>query len=291
MPVADTDQIIPSPTTTHLGVLEVDAFCVGCHYNLHGQVVTLDDRLGIPICRCPECGRFHPAGSGVTASSIWVRRFATLLLFIWVGVALLVTIAGLFAMVGLTSGSIEPFTDSQDVTPSGKPVEYKVVNGANVMVEAGTDVVVNNSRTVWTLRPFLTAYQPDGKLNMVAPIVCATSLFMGFMAGSLCVTLLWHWPRGRYFWCLLLPLAPAAFLFLCYGQSDWYEFIRDQVFARIAGQSGLQSAGILLGVIFGRKVSRTVVRMLVPPKARQSLAFLWRVDGKPLPPAMTARAQ
>jgi len=287
MSVAAADQSAPSPSVTRSGVLELDAFCAGCHYNLHGQVVTVDDRLGIAVCRCPECGRFHPAGSGVTTNSVWLRRFATLLLFIWVGVVLIVTGLGMLAMAGVISSSIDGFTDWRQVTKSGKPVVIKIVNGVNVWMEEGTNIVVNsngnNVRNVYTIRPFLTAYDSDGRPNIAAPIISAVSVFLGFLAGTLCVTLLWHWPRNRYFWCLLIPLVPSGLLALSYGSSDQYEFIRNPVFERIAGQAGLQCVGLLLGIMVGRKVSRTVVRMLVPPKARQLLAFLWQVDGKTMP--------
>jgi len=287
MSVAAADQSIPTPATAGPGVLEVDAFCAGCHYNLHGQVVTVDDRLGIAVCRCPECGRFHPAGSGVTTNSVWLRRFATLLLFVWVCAALGVTVLGLLAAAGVSSGSIGPYTDWRTVSLSGKPVVNKLVNGVNIWVEEGTDTPVNGRlRTIFTMRPFLTLHNADGELDLVAPIVCALSVFLGFLAGTLYVTLLWHWPRIRYFWCLLLPLAPAAFLIFAFGQSSEYEYIRGEVFARIAGQTGLQCVGILLGIVVGRNVSRTLVRMFVPPKARQLLAFLWQVDGKTIPAAM-----
>jgi hypothetical protein len=62
--------------------LETDHFC-DCGYNLHGQLVTRDERLKFMIVRCPECGRFHPAGHGVAARSLWLGRFATSMLALW----------------------------------------------------------------------------------------------------------------------------------------------------------------------------------------------------------------
>src|SRR4051812_6127348 len=69
-------------------VLETDVFCLNCGYNLHAQPVTRDERLGIFVCRCPECGRFHPAGAGVTAAGLWAGRLATAALTCWVLVVL-----------------------------------------------------------------------------------------------------------------------------------------------------------------------------------------------------------
>src|SRR5580700_5130530 len=90
-----------SPPMARHGQLEVDAFCAGCGYNLHGQVVSLDERLGFPICRCPECGRYHPAGAGVTANSVWLRRYAAVLLVCWVIFVLLIYFLLTMAMAGL----------------------------------------------------------------------------------------------------------------------------------------------------------------------------------------------
>jgi len=39
-----------------IGHVQTDTFCEGCGYNLHTQAVVREARLGILICRCPECG-------------------------------------------------------------------------------------------------------------------------------------------------------------------------------------------------------------------------------------------
>ncbi|MFG0260503.1 MAG: hypothetical protein ACF8LK_09150, partial [Phycisphaerales bacterium JB041] len=46
--------------------------------------------------------------------------------------------------------------------------------------------------------------------------------------------------------------------------------------------------GLALGVFFGRKLLRGVVRLLLPPNLRGSLAVLWHVDGLPSPPVRGA---
>jgi hypothetical protein len=66
-----------------LGRLECDAFCT-CGYNLYRQAVVRDARLDVALVRCPECGRWHPAGHGATAASVWMTRLAKLLLVAWI---------------------------------------------------------------------------------------------------------------------------------------------------------------------------------------------------------------
>src|SRR5437868_3286417 len=71
------------PLQRHLQ-LETDHFCFGCGYNLHGQVVAMDERLGFLVCRCPECGRFHPGAMGVSATRPWLARLGVMLISLMV---------------------------------------------------------------------------------------------------------------------------------------------------------------------------------------------------------------
>src|SRR6185369_4270298 len=82
-PVSSAAPAAPNPAERPVQ-LETDAFCVECGYNLHGQPVTRDQRLNLLVARCPECGQHHPAGLGVTATKLWLQRFASLLLFAWI---------------------------------------------------------------------------------------------------------------------------------------------------------------------------------------------------------------
>src|SRR4029079_18116386 len=83
--------------------LECDLFCENCGYNLHGQPVNRDERLGILLCRCPECGRFHPAGHRTTATSVWLSRLAAAFLALWV-----LIVVGVFVLAAIAFGAI-PF--------------------------------------------------------------------------------------------------------------------------------------------------------------------------------------
>jgi hypothetical protein len=240
-------------------VLEIDTFCTGCHYNLHGQVVTIDERLGFPICRCPECGKFHPAGTGITASTLWVRRLATILLFTWATMVLAGFVAIAVAFCPLQVASSEAFTYGQSLPTAQNKWHY-----------------------IFLMHPWQAQGTPEtnGLATMLS--ISAGSLFSGFIAGTLCVTLLWHWPRWRYLWMLLLPAIPVTILVMVYRQIPEYVIIRLDCIEHLLSQAGIQSLGILLGVLLGRKVSRFLIRAIIPPKPRQALAFLWSVDGKKL---------
>src|SRR3712207_1649827 len=119
-----TTELAPKPlppqrTLEQQAQLETDSFCAHCGYNLHGQVVTRDERLDILICRCPECGRHHPAGHQTATTSIWLTRLATALLSLWVLVVVRVVVLSpiLFGMMGLFHTKIG--VESASVDPPG----------------------------------------------------------------------------------------------------------------------------------------------------------------------------
>jgi hypothetical protein len=267
------------------GVIEIDAFCTGCFYNLHGQVVAIDERLGIPVCRCPECGKYHPAGTGVTAAGVWVRRFASILLFAWIVAVIgsLIAVAG--AMAGLDAASIGPYIHGYWAAPTGQPVDW---SGAGSVIQ-GTTTIVKNPVYVTELYPWTSDSTQPGPGLIGMSLLSSASVVLGLIAGTLCVTLLWHWPRPRYFFAVIVSLIPAALVSIPFATSVEYLHLRTQCLERIGTQAALQCLGILLGVIFGRAISRGVIRSIVPPKPRQALAFLWLVDGKP-PPAVSTKS-
>ena len=271
---------------TRHGQLEVDAFCAACGYNLHGQIVSLDERLGFPVCRCPECGRYHPAGAAVTSNSLWLRRFAAGLLAIWIIVVLVATFLLTLAMGGMQVAGVETFTYFRMIAPDGRPVVQGNLpkgGGFGYMI-AGTDIVVPHPKFIQTTQPPPETDPQNiaGTSQLVGLLLL--SLFLGFLAATLLVTFLWHWRRRRYLTAIALPIIAAGFVLNAYIRDDQYTNIRTWVINRVLLMFAIQCAGIILGILFGRKISRSLVRMVIPPKPRQMLAFLWLTDGKSPPP-------
>jgi len=100
----------PDRPTAPVGVIEMDRFCDRCGYNLRTQAVTRDEHTGILICRCPECGTFHPAGVATDAGRAWWGRFGTLLLLFWVLILLSCAANALVGMGVLQYIHLEEFT-------------------------------------------------------------------------------------------------------------------------------------------------------------------------------------
>src|SRR5437016_7943719 len=129
----------PARALEKFGQLEVDHFCEFCGYNLHGQVVARDERLGIMVCRCPECGRYHAAGHGATAKSIWVARMAAVALLLWVLIEVGVLVLISLGFGGLQVVPFDVFMYRKMVAPDGREVIYtQDKKGAWVQVYADT---------------------------------------------------------------------------------------------------------------------------------------------------------
>ena len=115
MNTGEVETLEPSAPPQIIGKVETDLFCTQCHYNMHGLDVLRDARLDMAIVRCPECGKFHPAGLSTGAGRVWLSRLAFFLISFWV----------LFLIVGvLTLGfgffctdmiSVEGFTTYRQI--------------------------------------------------------------------------------------------------------------------------------------------------------------------------------
>jgi hypothetical protein len=281
--------------------LEVDTFCVECGYNLHAQPVTRDERLGIFVCRCPECGRFHPAGVGVTAARPWMNRLATGLLVFWV----LIVLSAIFWIVmgmGLT-GVVHTydFVNRKMVTADGDAAEYQNITRPGggsgwQVVKKGTTQPVYNVKMRYTLedvpdntpwgfsnrRKYFDWWTFAGFNLMAAGI--------GFVTGILAVVFLWHWKRWGYRLALLLPFGVAAFQILLFFINQEHEEILGWAIRVVFGYALLQALFMALGLKVGRPIARGLLRMFVPPRPRQHFAFLWRVDGISPPQAAPLNA-
>src|SRR6266496_335207 len=165
--------------------LEMDVFCIECAYNLHGQPVTRDPTLGIFVCRCPECGKYHPAGTGISAVTPWLRRVATILLIFWI----LIILTAVF-LICLGSGAmmvnhIESFSYRIPMTRGGQRLEWKQITAPGggtsyQVVKPGTTQPVMNWTWAFTLErpnqdenyPFANSY-PNEDARRIERVVMA----------------------------------------------------------------------------------------------------------------------
>lgn len=261
--------------------LAVDTFCVECGYNLHSQEVTRDERLGIFICRCPECGRFHPAGLGFTATRPWLARLATMMLILWVLIVLFALVWICVGMGAIEVGYIDDSTYGKNVSMDGREVEwFSNASGGSQLVIKGTTQPVVQSRYVRVMRE-----RSDHREQWILISYVIGAVLLGWATGMLMVSFLWHWKRWRYGLAMLLPMAIAAVVCSIFNLQEEYAEIQAWVRRAVLGIAALETASMGGGILLGRPIVRTTLRMFVPPKPRQHFAFLWGVDGKRMTPA------
>jgi hypothetical protein len=226
--------------------IEADVFCASCGYNLHGQKIWLDERLGFLVCQCPECGRYHPAANGSSANSIWLSRFATGMLIVWIIAIIALSIIFGFIFAGFQAG-FASFTQLNNF------------DGKYAFVIAS-----------------------DKDIAGQAWVIFFGALF-GFLAGVLLPIFLWHWSRKWYWLGILVPTIAAAILTPTYLYSDVYHSIIGWIISRIWTLAGIEVFFLLLGTFVGRPIARAIIRAIVPPRPRQLLNFLWLIDGQQPP--------
>lgn len=260
---------IEHPIGATIGQIQTDTFCEGCGYNLHTQAVMRDERLGILVCRCPECGRYSAVGQTTTAARVWLNRLATVLLTGWVlFILVLFALCSLFLGM-LAYGHMAEMTEYRPVTPiqtikSGYAGPYRYQRVVKQIPANDSD---QQSVQLWT-----------------QAWLAILTISLGLITGGLFSVLMWHC-KG---WVRMLAFVPAA-LGCGIASTGWIS----EPQAAATRDWGLMHIGIYLlidlltiglGLLLGRWFARGLLRVLVPPKPRQHLAFLWLTDGKVLKP-------
>jgi hypothetical protein len=250
-----------------IGRVQTDTFCAGCGYNLHTQAVLRDERLGILVCRCPECGRYSAAGQTTTASRVWLNRLATGLLAGWVTFLLV-----LFALCTLFLGMLA-YGHTMEMTrwvapnyPSNKRsvvMPYKPYR----MVREPSDDPDERSNRFWAQA-------------FMAVVAGGLALF----TGGLFAVLLWHCKGIGRFTAFVPPLLGCSVAAFAWQNDLMTVRIREWGLAQIGLYLLLELVCVGIGLVIGRPIARGMLRILVPPKPRQHLAFLWTTDGRTLKP-------
>lgn len=295
----------PVPVTT--SVIETDTFCEGCGFNLFTQPVWRDQRLGILVCRCPECGRHQHATGRSTVGTVWLNRLATAALLAWVLSVVMFVIAVFVFLVSHHAVAEDALTFMRMETPDGLEAEY-IYNGgtvAPIWVRPGTATTVPTEyvRAVRHLRGWLPGgaqsasreYQSSSLLPVMrAGAVASLFVFLLIGCSAVLASASWFWKRGRV-WCwLLLPVLAIAFVLMVSADSGsgYYglntpadnSLARKLYTAVLAAQLLVMAFGLLVG----RPLARLALSIFIPPKARQVFAFLWLCDGKTPPTTRAA---
>ena len=274
-----------------VATLEVDRFCEKCGYNLRTQPARRDPRTEILLCRCPECGHFEYARDGVTAGRVWANRLGTVFTMGWmVGFAAIVLALGA-SQIGITMGTLGEMTTYRPVAaPSATAPASQPALVIPTSIPAITTVTRNGLRTttimqqpapggatvVWKRQ----VREPDWETRLFLWLMRGLSFVVGYALVLLVAVAAHHWPRWAYVIPPLLAGCGAgvlAWIGVRYDMPDLLEWARPVVVV----QAAVFVAGGLVAVPTARPLARLAASILLPPRLRQVVAFLWLADGKP----------
>ncbi|MEM8874298.1 MAG: hypothetical protein AAGD32_08555 [Planctomycetota bacterium] len=275
--------------------VETDLFCNECGFNLHAQRVWRDERLDLLLCRCPECGRHHPAGQVVSATRPWLRRFGILLLSVWVlGVIGFVLACGA-AQFGMLVAHHEGFCSYGQMTRDGRLVtrEWRVDatgNGMNVTLIDGVEIDVANQMmppTTYTMIPPGLPGHRD-RIGNDAPMFL-TFMITIFVLGSvvpgsvLTIALghrrrVWPWAVGA----VVTLISVGLFMGIVWSVENM-RLTAPWMTRWAMAYMAIAWAALAVTVWLARPIARAVLTLFLPLQARRTFSFLWSADGKALP--------
>jgi len=269
-PATDTDHDERTDAPSLVGRVETDRFCVGCGYNLHTQGVWRDPATQLLVCRCPECGRFDAVGGTVTAGQLWLHRIGLPLLFVWIIIVIGLPVGLLFGHGALVVETLEELTRYQPASTAPAPTTQ--------MTLPSGQVIAYQANVPWTRQP--RGDFPYRRLVIATLLVVAGQL--GFCLVAWVAVVAHHWRRWGY-WILasLPPLGVGGLVWYIWAHD--FPLLRDWATPYVVGLTLANVVGGALGVYLGRPAMRLVLRLTLPPRIRQTLAFLWIADGKPPP--------
>jgi hypothetical protein len=285
---SELDSLVEFDRQPVVAYVEIDRFCDGCGYNLRTQPVRREARTGLLLCRCPECGSFQPARDSATAGRAWLWRLGTLALFIWILVILWTGFGLGAAQVGLTLVPLEEFTTYRQSVITRPVPPLPALSSLPVGLRAQT-ITVTTQGSVSVTRT--TTWQREVRENVeyyaeFIALLRGSSFALGFVLAMLAAVVFHHWRRWGYFVVVTVVTVAAGVLVWCIWRNDQPHLL-DWATPHIIAQAAAHFAGGLAGILLGRPFARLVVTLILPPRIRQVLAFLWLADGKQ-PPAVAA---
>lgn len=313
---ADTDDSMaparasPVPTSLIIG----DRACIRCGFNLHGQPVEREPHYGLAMARCPECGQpaalqEHPV------LSRWAGRLGMALAGVW-----LLCVLGAFALPAVAMAGVGYGLSTLACRSLSTPIAAEFLAFLRTERDAMTedeyaaqypyfagwiDLAPEDLPYVdadWWSRIDLATRVPDAGLIPVydwraargwvaaCMLTCAGGIVLGVALAHLRV-------RGLVAAGLLIgALAAATLLVLKYHQPwlglntfGWGVVDLSQALRAEFGLPfqlitvGVQTAALTAGLLLARPVARWLVALLLPPRLRTPLGFLWSMDGLPQP--------
>lgn len=264
LPVAESSSHCGDPIVAYV---EVDRYCPKCAYNLRTQPVRRDGPTQLLVARCPECGSFEAVANTMTSAKPWLNRLAGLALLMWI-LILLSSIFGFSLAQGAVSiATLEGFTTWQQIQAPSPT--------------AGTRGTYQRVlRTDYRTREY----------KLIMGLAIFGSFSLAFLLIALLVVACHHWRRPVFACFAVVHTFVVSALVWEIWQADMPGLF-DWGKQYIVGFAIVRLIAALLAVWAGRPLARLTVRILLPPRIRSTLAFLWLADGLEPPRKKTPTAE
>jgi hypothetical protein len=232
------------PADQVIGRIETDRYCDECGFNMRTLPVVRDGRTGLLVARCTECGRLAHAATGSTAGRVWLQRLAVLALALWMAAILGATMFLGFIETIMHALTLDELTEW---SPAGRMLNEDVPH-------------------YWLFVSVVLSVSAGAAFIMVSIYACAAH----------------HWKRVLHVaFAVLIPMIPMTIAWRAWR----YEAPHLELWAwlYLLAHAGVQVSAGVLGALFGRRAARGLATILLPPRTRTILGFLWLADGKPIP--------
>ena len=242
-----------------LAWVQNDLFC-NCGYNLFAQPVQHDDRLGIPVSRCPECGQFHAMTTTFASLSNWRARQEQLIILTVTLSVLIFLGLSILGLWGMQMGYMELDREYTFYIQRHTYI-YQSPNGMGYNNPNPTGQV----QMYW----FMHFYR----------FLCALA---GFIFVNIVMTFFWHWKKRLYYVLLAIPLLAAGFsvwFVIIDNQNAAYQYRYDET--SIIFGALFEISGMVIAIWLGRRTVRGLIRVFVPTSgARPSNTSGWSTTCK-----------
>lgn len=287
------EQLPPSvQENARISELVGDRACAKCHFNLSGQQILREKHYGMLMVRCPECGT--PAAlQEYPLLGRWANRFGYLMAGAWLLITIAIISLTALAIWGMSEEMTQqlaaPYTQyvqkvwGEHVNGSGPPNPYAYTNYQQnqqwwdaldkraLFADAGGW----RGAVAWSaLRFTLNMLLVIGSIGAILVVVMPHLRWKGWVVLMLVITTL----AASFAW-LSMTMNQNAYSYYGGVWNSWHELYP----ALFPLSAGIALAFLFLGMCLGRRIARALVLLLLPPRLRGPLAFLWRADGKPLP--------
>lgn len=306
VPLAPAGPQIPGapPADERVGTVLADRVCTKCYFNLVSQPVIRERHYGLLVIRCPECGTLASVQEYPHLSR-WSRRVIAIFVMAWFAFLLLSLMASGFVMQSASESLVTLASEPGAQKLAEAHLEFqkrKAELQYPQPAQQPNNWYVNQQASVWSyIDPlFIEMYDAGAFFEQAGgwSAIWGRRLYVQWALGALASAII------GMCWSVVLPHAKRWKRLLVVGPilgAAWVMGLLDSPSTAWMPAGGWQYANYLvqsqisttvevlatatfavplvLGVYLGRGVARLGARMLLPPKFREPVHFLWLADG------------